>query len=383
MTEHPLSPKIRAALAQVNDPEIHRPITELGMVDDIAVDEAGAVTVTILLTTPGCPMKDTLRTTVTDAVQGVDGVTGVSVVMGAMNQEQRDALRTLLRGNIPEREIPFARATNLTRVIAISSGKGGVGKSSVTVNLAVALARLGRNVGLLDADIYGHSIPDMLGIGDDRPTAVDDMIMPVPTHGIRVISVGMLKPEKDQVIAWRGPILDRALTQLLSDVYWGDLDYLIIDLPPGTGDVAMSLGQKLPNSEVIVVTTPQDAASIVAERSGTMAAIMRQRVIGVVENMAYADIMCPHCGRPHRHEIFGKGGGQNVADALTRRLGYEVPLLAQVPYEAVLREGGDAGTPLVEESPFSPSAAAITGLAERLASQKRSLVGMQLGVQPV
>ena len=207
-------------------------------------------------------------------------------------------------------------------MIAVASGKGGVGKSSVTVNLALALAAQGRTVGVLDADIYGHSIPAMLGVADARPTAVEDMIMPVPAHGLKVISIGMLKPRRDQVVAWRGPILDRALTQMLADVYWGDLDYLLLDLPPGTGDVAISLGQKLPNAEVLVVTTPQAAAAEVAERAGTMASMMNQRVIGVVENMSYLELACPHCGEQQRHEVFGSGGGADVAATLSTRLGY-------------------------------------------------------------
>ncbi|HSN44167.1 MAG TPA: Mrp/NBP35 family ATP-binding protein, partial [Propionibacteriaceae bacterium] len=289
----------------------------------------------------------------------------------------------LLRGGQPERVIPFAQPGNLTKVIAIASGKGGVGKSSVTVNLALALASLGRSVGILDADIYGHSIPDMLGLGDAAPTGVEDMIMPVPYKGVKVISVGMLKPSRDAVIAWRGPILDRALTQLLADVYWGDLDFLLLDLPPGTGDVAMSLGQKVPNSEVIVVTTPQPAASDVAERAGTMASMLHQTVIGVVENMSWIETLCPHCDKTHRLELFGRNGGQKVADALSARLGAEIPLLAQIPMESELRESGDEGTPIVETNPDSPAAAAIIGLARRLAERKRGLAGMPLDISPV
>jgi ATP-binding protein involved in chromosome partitioning len=271
VTEHPLAPRIRAALHGVNDPEIRRPITDLGMVEAIDVDADNRVRVEVLLTVSGCPMKDTLRRDVTAAVSAVPGVSGVEVDLGVMNDEQRSALRDLLKGGQPEREIPFARPGSLTKVIAVASGKGGVGKSSVTVNLALALAAQGRTVGLLDADIYGHSVPAMLGVAEARPTAVEDMIMPVPAYDLKVISIGMLKPRRDQVVAWRGPILDRALTQMLADVYWGDLDYLLLDLPPGTGDVAISLGQKLPNAEVLVVTTPQSAAAEVAERAGTMA----------------------------------------------------------------------------------------------------------------
>lgn len=378
MTESPLLPKLRAALHQVNDPEIGRPITDLGMVDELTADGEGRVFARILLTVSGCPMRAEIIHLVTEAIEAVEGVTGVNVELGVMDDEQRAAMRQVLRGGQPEREIPFAQPGNLTKVIAIASGKGGVGKSSVTVNLAVCLARLGKSVGILDADIYGHSVPDLLGIGDTKPTVVDDMIMPVPAHGVRVISVGMLKPSRDQVVAWRGPILDRALTQLLTDVFWGDLDFLLLDLPPGTGDVAMSLGQKIPNSEVIVVTTPQIAATEVAERAGTMAHIMQQRVLGVVENMSWLDVECPNGGPAHRVDLFGSGGGITVSDALTARLGYEVPLIAQVPMDPDLRVGGDAGTPIVIAHPEHPAAAALSGLAERLAARPRGLVGQPL-----
>ncbi|HLT61961.1 MAG TPA: P-loop NTPase, partial [Microlunatus sp.] len=364
-TEHPLEPRIRQALSAVNDPEIRRPITELGMVAAIDVDEAGAARIEVLLTVAGCPLKDTLRRDVTAAVGAVPGVSSVDVVLGVMTDEQRAALREQLKGGQAEREIPFARPDSLTQVIAVASGKGGVGKSSVTVNLALALAAKGRTVGVLDADIYGHSIPAMLGVADARPTSVEDMIMPVPTQGLKVMSIGMLKPSRDQVVAWRGPILDRALTQMLADVYWGDLDFLLLDLPPGTGDVAISLGQKLPNAEVLVVTTPQQAASEVAERAGTMASMMNQRVIGVVENMSYYLVPGPE---EERHYIFGEGGGQEVSETLTRRLGYQVPLLAQVPLDPKLRAGGDEGVPIVAADPDQPAAQALTGLADRLAA---------------
>ncbi len=379
MSEHPLLPHIRAALHQVEDPEIRRPITELGMVDDIAVTDDGDVAVRVLLTVSGCPMRAELTNRVTSAVEPLEGVRSVSVELGVMNDEQRDAMRTMLRGGQVERKIPFAEPGNLTRVIAVASGKGGVGKSSVTVNLALALAKQGRSVGILDADIYGHSIPDLLGLGDARPTVVDDMILPVPAiGGLKVISVGMLKPSRDQVVAWRGPILDRALTQLLADVYWGNLDYLLLDLPPGTGDVAMSLGQKIPTSEVLVVTTPQSAASEVAERAGTMAHILEQRVLGVVENMSWLENVCPHCGETHRIELFGAGGGTLVAEALTERLVYDVPLLTQVPFDEALLAGGDRGTPIVETHPDHPAAAAIIELAARVADSKRGLLGQRL-----
>jgi ATP-binding protein involved in chromosome partitioning len=352
------------------------------MVDDIAVDDDGRARIRVLLTVSGCPMRETLTREVTAAVVAVPGVSSVVVELGVMSDEQRVALRELLKGGQVDREIPFAKADSLTTVIAIASGKGGVGKSSVTVNLAMALAAQGRTVGVLDADIYGHSVPAMLGVADSRPTSVEDMIMPVPVAGLKVISIGMLKPRRDQVVAWRGPILDRALTQMLADVYWGDLDYLLLDLPPGTGDVAISLGQKLPNAEVLVVTTPQAAASEVAERAGTMASMMNQRVIGVVENMSYLALTCPHCGEEHRHEVFGSGGGAEVARTLTVRLGYDVPLLAQIPLDPELRASGDAGVPAVSSAPSEPAARVLTELANTLGKRGRGLLGRQLGLAP-
>jgi ATP-binding protein involved in chromosome partitioning len=384
-TEHPLAPKVRAALHEVIDPELRRPITELGMVDDIAVDDNGLVRVRILLTTGGCPLRQHIVADVEDAVGAVAGVTTVAVEVGVMNEEQRAALRDVLGGG-PGRDIPFTRPDNLTRVIAIASGKGGVGKSSIAVNLACALAQLGRKVGLLDADVYGHSIPDLMGIDPaDGPTQIEgmDMILPVEARGVAVISIGMMKPDREQVVAWRGPVVDRAISQFLTDIYWGDLDYLLIDLPPGTGDVAIGLGQKLPNAEIIVVTTPQLAATEVAERAGTMAGIMRQKVIGVIENMSYLDTLCPHCSKTHRVDLFGSGGGQAVAGHLSQRLGYDVPLLAEVPLEPDYRAASDAGTPLVTIDATRPSAAALAGLAERLVTTRRGLAGLRLGLTPV
>jgi len=374
--------QIRQALHRVEDPEIRRPITDLGMVDDIEVDASGRSRVRVLLTVSGCPLRDTLRRDVTAAVLAVSDVTSVDVELGVMSDEQRAALRELLKGGQAEREIPFARPDSLTQVIAVASGKGGVGKSSVTVNLASALAAHDRKVGILDADIYGHSVPAMLGVADSRPTSVEDMIMPVPARGLKVMSIGMLKPRRDQVVAWRGPILDRALTQMLADVYWGDLDYLLIDLPPGTGDVAISLGQKLPNAEVLVVTTPQAAAAEVAERAGTMASMMNQHVIGVVENMSHLLATCPHCGEVHTYEIFGSGGGADVAQTLSTRLGYAVKLLAQIPIDPQLRASGDAGVPLVEDGADQPAARALNSLADMFARRGRGLTGKQLGLAP-
>jgi len=355
---------IDAALSRVIDPEIHRPITELGMVESVDVDDTGVVSVAVLLTVEGCPLSATIDQDVRAAVGAVDGVSDVRVTLGTMNDEQRAALRQRVRGD--EREIPFASPDSRTRVLLVASGKGGVGKSSVTANLAVALAARGKRVGVLDADIYGHSIPPMFGLADATPTVVDDLIMPVPYEGLSVISIGMLKQSRDQVIAWRGPILDRALQQFLADVYWGDLDFLVVDLPPGTGDVALSLGQKLPNAEVIVVTTPQQASAEVAERAGTMASMVNQRVIGVIENMAYLDAQCPHCGKTHRVDVFGSGGGAEVAATLTQRLGYDVPLLAELPIDPAVSQCGDQGVPLMASHADHAVCQALAGVAARL-----------------
>lgn len=373
--------QIREALNEVDDPEIKRPITELGMVDTITIDDT-EITVRILLTVAGCPLKDTLNRDVTAAVGTVAPAHAVKVDMGVMSDEQRRGMQDMLRGG-GQRDIPFAQPGSLTKVFAIASGKGGVGKSTVTVNLAVAMARSGLKVGIVDADIYGHSIPDMLGVGDSRPTQVEEMIMPVPVTlasgaELKVISIGMLKPRKDQVVAWRGPMLDRALVQMLSDVYWGDLDALLLDLPPGTGDMAISLGQHLPNAEVVVVTTPQAAAAQVAERAGTMASMMHQRVVGVIENMSYLQLPSGE-----RMEVFGSGGAANVASALSQRFGYDVPVLGQVPLEEALREGGDSGAPIVEADPSAVSAKVLQKAADELSGRSRGLAGMQLGLAPV
>jgi ATP-binding protein involved in chromosome partitioning len=384
----PALEQINAALATVNDPEIRRPITDLGMVESVDVAADGTVAVKVLLTVAGCPLKDTITRDVNAAVGKVPGVTGVDLSLGVMSNEQRSGLQEKLRGGQAQKEIPFGRPDSLTKVYAIASGKGGVGKSSVTVNLACAMAKQGLKVGIVDADIYGHSVPAMLGLGDSRPTQVEDMIMPVPTSRtvegqLSVISIGMLKPRRDQVVAWRGPMLDRALVQMLSDVYWGDLDALFLDLPPGTGDIAISLGQHLPNAEVVVVTTPQEAAAEVAERAGTMASMMHQRVVGVVENMSF--LPCPHCaeeGREHRLEVFGSGGGARVAKTLSERFGYDVPVLGEVPLDLTLREGGDTGTPIVDSHPDTAAAQALTRVATTLSGRGRGLAGMQLGLSP-
>jgi ATP-binding protein involved in chromosome partitioning len=377
----PTVERLTAALATVQDPEIKRPITELGMVDHLEVDETGRVAVTVLLTVSGCPLKDTIDRDVRRALGEVEGVTAVDLTLGTMNEEQRAELQKNLRGGQAPKEIPFSQPGSLTKVFAVASGKGGVGKSSVTVNLALALAKEGRSVGIVDADIYGHSIPAMLGLADQRPTQVESMIMPVPTPwGVSVISIGMLKPRRDQVVAWRGPMLDRALVQMLADVYWGDLDVLLLDLPPGTGDMAISLGQHLPGAEIVVVTTPQEAAAEVAERAGTMASMLHQRVVGVIENMSF--LVCPHCGPEHKIELFGSGGGARVAATLSSRFGYDVPVLGQVPLEESLREGGDAGKPVVDADPTSAAAEVLSGIAATLDARGRGLAGRQLGLTP-
>ncbi len=371
----PTPEQVTAALASVQDPEIHRPITELGMVKSVEIADTGLVTVTVLLTVAGCPLKDKITKDVTAAVSPLDGVTGVSVVLDVMNDEQRQALQTTLRGDNPVKEIPFAKPESLTRVFAIASGKGGVGKSSVTANLAVAMAANGLKVGVVDADIYGFSIPRMLGV-EGQPTQVQQMIMPPTAHGVKVISIGMFV-DGNQPVVWRGPMLHRALQQFLSDVYWGDLDVLLCDLPPGTGDIAISIAQLIPSAEILIVTTPQLAAREVAERAGTIALQTRQRIAGVVENMS--GMNCHNCGE--HVDVFGEGGGQAVADALSLATGTSVPLLGQVPIDVRLREGGDSGVPLVLSDPDCDASKALRSVAEHLA-KPRGLVGRSLSLSP-
>ncbi|MBF8188567.1 Mrp/NBP35 family ATP-binding protein [Nonomuraea sp. K274] len=370
--------QVTAALATVIDPEIRRPITDLDMVKSIEIAPGGAVRVGVYLTVAGCPMKDTITRDVTNAVAKVEGVTGVQIELDVMSTEQRKTLQTKLRGDRgPEKEIPFNQPGSLTRVFAVASGKGGVGKSSVTVNLAAAMAADGLKVGIVDADIYGHSVPRMLGAAE-RPTKVEDMIMPPVAHDIKVISVGMFKPPGNTAVVWRGPMLDRALHQFLADVYWGDLDVLLLDLPPGTGDIAISVAQRLPSAEILVVTTPQMAAAEVAERAGSIAAQTHQQIAGVIENMAW--LPCPHCDE--RIAVFGEGGGQTVADALTRTLGARVPMLGQVPIDLRLREGGDEGKPLVLTDPDAPAAAELRKIASALSKRSSSLKGLHLNLSP-
>lgn len=370
---------VETALAKVIDPEIRRPITELGMVRSVEVtgaDGAARVVVGVDLTTAGCPLKDTIVRDVRGVVGALEGVAEVDVALGVMSAEQRTELRTMLRGGVAEPVIPFAQPDNLTRVYAIASGKGGVGKSSVTANLAVAMAAQGLKVGVLDADVYGFSIPRMLGV-TQSPTKVDDMILPPVVHGVKVISIGMFVPPGRPVV-WRGPMLHRALQQFLADVFWGDLDVLLLDLPPGTGDIAISVAQLLPTSELIVVTTPQVAAAEVAERAGSIALQTHQQVVGVVENMSWLE-------QPDgsRLEVFGSGGGQRVAESLATAIGAPVPLLAQVPLDLALRAAGDEGEPVVAADPQAASARVLTELAGTLARRARGLAGRSLGISPV
>ena len=368
---------IHAALATVKDPEINRPITEIGMLKSAEVDATGQVRVEVYLTVSGCPMKETITERVRQGVGTVPGVAGVDVVLDVMDDSQRAELRRTLRGS-DERAIVFAEPGSLTKVYAITSGKGGVGKSSITANLAVAMATQGLSVGLLDADVYGHSIPRMLD-ALDAPTVVEGMIMPPVGYGVRVMSILYFKPGGiAEPVAYRGPMLHRVIQQLLSDVWWGDLDVLLLDLPPGTGDVAMSVAQLLPRSELLVVTTPQAASSDVAVRAGTMAKHTHQQVVGVVENMS--GFPCPHCGEPI--DLFGVGGGALVAEQLSRELGTNVPLLGQIPFDVSLREGGDAGKPLVISQPDAPAASALRTIAASLAKRPRGLAGMSLGISP-
>lgn len=379
MSEHTeLEKSIRAALSKVIDPELRKPITELNMVKSISVTDGGAVHVEIYLTTDACPKKTEITERVTAAVTDVPGTGAVSVSLDVMNDEQRTALRKQLRGDqglSAEPVIPFAQPGSLTRVYAVASGKGGVGKSSVTVNLATAMAARGLSVGLLDADIYGHSVPRMMGTSD-RPTQVESMILPPVAHDVKVISIAQFTQGNAPVI-WRGPMLHRALQQFLADVYWGDLDVLLLDLPPGTGDVAISVAQLVPNAEILVVTTPQMAAAEVAERAGVIALQTRQRIVGVVENMS--GLVLPD---GTTMQIFGEGGGNQVADRLSRAVGADVPLLGQIPLDPALVSAGDSGVPLVLSAPESAAGRELRSVADKLAGRKRGLAGMSLGLDP-
>ena len=367
---------VLAALSSVKDPEIGQPITDLGMVKSVIV-EGARVTVTILLTISGCPMREEITERVEHAVRPLSGVGEVNVVLDVMNDEQRTTMRTKLRGS-ESREIPFTQPGSLTQILAIASGKGGVGKSSVTANLAVALAARGLSVGLLDADVYGHSIPRMLGV-HAGPTNVDGLILPPVGYGVKTMSILPMKPGGvAQPVAYRGPMLHKVLEQFLADVWWGDLDFLLLDLPPGTGDMAISVAQLLPHAKLIVVTTPQIAAAEVAVRAGMMAEITKQQVGGVIETMS--GFPCPHCGEPM--DLFGRGGGDLVAEQLTKSLGTAVPVLGRIPFDVRLREGGDNGQPLVTAVPDAHASLELRAIAEALSSKPRGLVGQSLGLSP-
>lgn len=367
---------VNGALATVIDPEIRKPITELDMVDSVAVSDDGVVSVTVLLTVAGCPLKGTIRRDVEKAVRELDGVTDVELTLGVMTPEQRDELKTRLRGAGAAREIPFTKPDSLTRVYAVASGKGGVGKSSITANLAASMAADGLSVGVIDADIYGFSIPTMLG-AHRAPTRVDDMILPTIAHEVKVISIGSFVPATQPVV-WRGPMLHRALQQFLTDVFWGDLDVLLLDLPPGTGDIAISVAQLLPNSELLLVTTPQQAAADVAERAGSMSVQTHQAVTGIIENMSWMEMP-----DGTRLEVFGSGGGKAVSDNLGTTIGTPVDLLGRIPLDMKVREGADAGTPVVLSDPDSPAAVALREIAKNLGARQRGLSGRSLGLSPV
>jgi ATP-binding protein involved in chromosome partitioning len=365
---------VNAALATVQDPELHRALPELGMVKSVTIN-GDVAELEILLTISGCPMRDRLTRDIEAAVTAVEGIARTEITFGVMDEEQRANIKKLLR-NGRESFISFAQKDSLTRVIGVASGKGGVGKSSLTANLAVASAKRGLRVGILDADVYGHSIPRLMGLIGQRPTAIDQMFIPLESYGVKVVSMEMFKPERSDAIAYRGPLLHRVLEQLLSDAYWGDLDLLYIDLPPGTGDLAISLGQLVPSSEILVVTTPQIAAAEVAERAGRIAHQIHQRVIGVIENMsAYP---CAKCGE--LTSLFGEGGGEETSKRLSQLIGGDVPLLGKIPFSPDLREGGDAGAPVVISAPHSPSAQAIDEIIAKLIVREKSLLGVRLGL---
>ncbi|NYJ19732.1 ATP-binding protein involved in chromosome partitioning [Leifsonia psychrotolerans] len=384
MSDARVNERVLAALAGVIDPEIRKPITELDMVDSVTVAD-GHATVGIRLTIAGCPAAARIEADVLHAAESVTGVGNATVEVTVMTREQRQALTEKLRGGAAARSNPFG-PDSLTRVYAVTSGKGGVGKSTITANLGVALAHRGLRVGIIDADVYGFSIPGLLGLVDTsvggsrlavKPTQVGEMILPPVAHDVKVISIGMFIDDPAAAVAWRGPMLHRTISQFLTDVYFGDLDILLLDLPPGTGDVAISVGQLLPHADVLVVTTPQPAAADVAERSGIVARQTGQSIYGVIENMS---------GLPQSDgsvlDLFGSGGGAEVARRLSAGQDSPVPVLAQVPLSVSLRSGGDAGTPVVLSDPTDPAAVAIQAVAQRLATRARGLAGLSLGISP-
>lgn len=366
----PTTDQIIEALRPVEDPELHRSIVDLGMVRDVEM-KGGVVSLTVVLTIAGCPLRNEIQNRVGTALRALDGVKDVALNFGVMTDEERAKVRELLHGNpgatagsqpaqghASGREISFAQPGSKTRPILVSSGKGGVGKSSVTTNLAVALAAQGYKVGIVDADIYGYSIPRMLGTDRD-PVVIDNMLLPPEQWGVRCISIGYFVPE-GQAVVWRGPMLHKALEQFLTDVFWDEPDFLLIDMPPGTGDIALSLSQYLPRAEVLVVTTPQEAAQKVAKLSAAMATKVNLPVRGIIENMSW------FTGDDGvRYELFGSGGGQSLADELN------VPLLAQIPLMSALREGGDDGRPIAAVAPDSEIGQIFAGLAKRIAEEMK------------
>ncbi|PVW06292.1 sodium:proton antiporter [Microbacterium sp. Gd 4-13] len=383
MSDAALTDAVRSAVAGVVDPELRRPLGELDMLREIEV-QGDLARVGIALTIVGCPAADRIEREVRAAAAGVAGIGAVDVELGVMSPDERRALTEKLRDGRPARQMPFG-PDSLTRVIAVTSGKGGVGKSTMTANLAVALARRGLRVGLIDADVHGFSIPALLGLVDDdglppAPTRIDDLMLPPVAYDVKVISIGMFlrRPGEDAAgaVAWRGPMLHRTVQQFLTDVFFGDLDVLLIDMPPGTGDVAISVGQLLPHAEVLVVTTPQSAASDVAVRSGLVARQTGQRIIGVVETMSAMTLP-----DGSTLDLFGAGGGSEVATALSAA-GDTVLLLGTVPLSPALRTGGDVGVPVVVADPADPAARAIDAVAATLARQGRGLSGRSLPFAP-
>src|SRR6201981_221471 len=359
-----LTAAVRTALGKVIDPELRRPISELGMVKSVDIEADSGVHVAIYLTTAACPKKTEISERVAQAVADVPGAGAVRVSLDVMSDEQRTELRKQLRGDAAEPVIPFAQPNSLTRVYAVASGKGGVGRSTVSVTLAVAMAARGRSVGVLDADIHGHSIPRMMG-STDRPTRVESMILPPIAHEVKVISMAQFT-EGNTPVVWRGPMLHRALQQFLADVYWGDLDGLLLDLPPGTGDIAISVAQLIPSAEILVVTTPQMAAAEVAERAGAIALQTRQSIVGVVENMS--GLTLPDGSKM---QVFGEGGGRQVAERLSRAGGADVPLLGQIPLDPALVAAGDSGNPIVLSAPDSAVGKELRSVADSLSSRRR------------
>jgi ATP-binding protein involved in chromosome partitioning len=365
---------IHAALARVNDPELHRPLPDLGMVESVEVSGSTAH-IKIKLTIEGCPMRDRLEADIQRELLTVANISDLALTFGVMTEDERNNVKKMLRGG-REKFNPFAEPNSLTRVIGIASGKGGVGKSSLTVNLAVAAAAKGLSVGILDADVYGHSVPRLMGILDQRPTSIDQFFIPIEKYGVKIVSMEMFKPNREDPIAYRGPLLHRVLEQLMTDAYWGSLDLLLLDLPPGTGDIAISLGQLVPQSEIIVVTTPQIAAAEVAERAGRIAHQMKQSVLGVVENMSESP--CPHCGE--MIALFGAGGGEETSRRLSELVGIKVPLLAKIPFDIRLRDGGDEGIPAILSEDSTPTTKAIGELLENISVRPRSLAGVPLSL---